>query len=114
MYLELFNLSGEHNSDDESINSHGLAENNRNQVLGFDPGSFDTSADNGGASRVNAQSGANHGQGDREADAQRGPHVGRGLCQKPSDAQSFTTTSQDVVENCQDRKVKFDVSNLKF
>ena len=102
-------MSGEHNSNNKTINSHGLAENDRNQVLGLDPRSFDTTANDRGTSGVDAQSGADHGQGDCEAHAQGCPHVGRGLSEEPSNAQSFTTTGQHIVQDCHMKKLKFDI-----
>ena len=106
-------MSGEHNSNNKTINSHGLAENDRNQVLGLDPRSFDTTTNDRGTSGVDAQSGTNHGQGDCEAHAQGCPHVGRGLSEEPSNAQSFTTTGQHIVQDCQMKKEKFDISVQK-
>ena len=60
LYQESYQLSRQHNCDDESIDSDGLTEDNRDQVLGFDPGSLNTSTNDGGASGVDPQSRSHH------------------------------------------------------
>lgn len=42
-------LSSKHNSNNQSIDGHSLAEDDRDQVLGFDPGCLDTATDDGHA-----------------------------------------------------------------
>ena len=87
-------MSRQNDSDDESVDSNGLAEDDRNQVLGLDPGSLNTSTHDGGASGVDAQSGAHDTEGDGQTDAKGGPHVGGGLRQVPSYADTLTASSQ--------------------
>ena len=56
-------MSRQDDSNDESIDGDGLAEDDGDQVLGLDPGGLDAAAHDAGAGGVDAEGGANHGQG---------------------------------------------------
>ena len=56
------NLSGQDDSNDESIDGDGLAEDDRDQVLCLDPGGLDAAAHDAGAGGVDSKGGAHHGQ----------------------------------------------------
>ncbi len=73
------NLPGQHDGDDESVDGHGLAEDDGDEVLGLDPGRLNTSAQHAGAGGVDAEGGAHDAQGHAHADADGGPHVRRRL-----------------------------------
>ena len=92
-------MSREDDRNDEAVDSDGLAEDDRDQVLGLDPGGLDSTADDGHAGRVDAEGSAHDAQRDGEADAKRGPHVGRRLGEVPADADAFAAASQNIVEN---------------
>ena len=97
MYL---NLSGQNNSNDESIDGDSFAENDGDQILCLDPGSLDAAAHDGGAGGVDAEGGAHHGEGDGEADPDTGPHVGRGLAQEPAEVQPLSSPGEHIVQYC--------------
>ena len=54
------NLSRKDNGNDESIDSHSLAEDDRDEVLGLDPGCLDAAANDAGSSRVDAKGSTNN------------------------------------------------------
>ena len=54
------NLSRKDNGNDESIDSHSLAEDDRDEVLGLDPGCLDAAANDAGSSRVDAKGSADN------------------------------------------------------
>ncbi len=88
-----YQLARQYNSNDETIDSDGLTEDDRDQVLGLDPGSFDSSTHDRSASGVDPQSCSHDTERDSKADAQGCPHVWGGLRQVPSDADTLSTTS---------------------
>ncbi len=77
-------LSSHNNSNNQSINGHSLAKDDRNQILGLDPGSLDTTANNRDTGGVNAEGGADNGERHGKTDADGGPHIGASLHQEPS------------------------------
>merc|ERR1719259_118104 len=85
--------------DDETIESHSFAKDDRYQVLGLDPWSLDPTTNDGGPSGVDAHGGAHHREGDCQAHPNACPHVGRSLTQKPSNINPFTTSREHIVKN---------------
>ena len=77
-------LSSHNNSNNQSIDGHSLAEDDRDQILGLNPGSLDTTADDRDTGGVDAESSADNGKGHGKANSDGGPHVGAGLHQEPS------------------------------
>ena len=61
---------------------------------GHFPGRLDAAADDGASGGVDAERGADDGERDREADAERGPHVRRRLRQEPPEVDALATTRQ--------------------
>ena len=92
-------MSRQNDSNDQSIDGDRLAEDDGDQILGFDPWGLDASAHDRGASGVDAEGGPHHRQGDGQPHPDAGPHVGRGLAQEPADVQSLTAPSEDVIKN---------------
>lgn len=79
-------LTRQDDGNDQSVDGDSLAENDWNQIFRLDSWSFDTAANDGGSSCVNAKSGSNDRQGNCECNSQRSPHVRRGLRQEPANA----------------------------
>ena len=61
---------------------------------GHFPGRLDAAADDGASGGVDAERGADDGERDREADAERGPHVRGRLRQEPPEVDALATTRQ--------------------
>lgn len=88
--------SSKNNGDDKPIDGHGFAEDDGDQVLGFDARGAHPSPDDADAGGVDAQSGAHHRQGDGEADARSGVHVGRDVLQQPANGQPLSLVCDGV------------------
>ena len=58
------------------------------------PGRLDASAEDGAARGVDAECGADDGERDGQADAERGPHVRRRLREEPAEVDALAATSQ--------------------
>ena len=63
-------------------------------TAGHFPGRLDAAADDGAARGVDAEGGADDGERDGQADAERGPHVRRRLREEPPEVDALTATSQ--------------------
>ena len=90
----------ENNGNDESVDGHRLTEDDGNQILGLDPGSLDSPAHDGGAGGVDPKSRPNNRETDGETDTNTGPHVGRGLAQKPAEVQPLSSPGEHIVQYC--------------
>ena len=97
-------LSGEDDSNDKTVDGDSLTEDDRDQVLSFDPWSLDAAAHNGGPGGVDPQGGPHNREADGEADTDAGPHIGRGLAEEPTEVDPLPSPSEDVVESddCED------------
>lgn len=97
-HLELFQLAGENNGCDQTVDGDSFAENDRNQVLGLDAGSLNTATNDAGASCVNSKGGAHHGQRDGESDAETRPHVRIGGGQEPANTHTLALARHHKVQ----------------
>ena len=78
-------------------------------VLGV-PGSLDPATDNRGSGGVDPEGSSNHGEGDGQPDSNGGPHVGRGLREKPS-KQELQLSTLNMLKIC--NISKFSPQNIK-
>ncbi len=98
--IQYYQLAGQYNRNDEPVNGHRLAKNDRNQVLCLDPWSFHSSANDGGAGGVNAKCRAHDAQRHGQGDPKGGPHIRGRFGEVPPNADPFASASEHIVKNC--------------
>ncbi len=112
IYQETYQLAWQDNGDDETVDCNCLTEDDRDQVLGLDPRSLNTSTNDRGASGVDTQSGSNDTERDGQANPKGCPHIGWGLRQVPTYTNTLSTPSQEIVQNW--RRLKWALHKLNF
>lgn len=100
---EVLQHAGQDDGRDETVDGDGFAEDDRDQVLGFDARGLDTSTDDAHSGRVNSHGRSDDGQRNGERNAEGGPHVRGRLLQEPADADALALAREDMVQD-QDRR----------